>query len=234
MNSRTYKKCAFIIAAISILSIISLSAAEKDGFELLFPVDGVPKGWVVRMWNDLSKPAPSNAVWIVENGVLRGSKERGVWLVSEREYENFILEFEFKLGELGNSGCALRAPMKGDPAFEGMELQMADLRYNPKAKDSELTGGIYRAIAPKKQVYKPVEWNKYQITLKGNSLKVILNGELIQDVDLSQQNQEVKRHDGTIAPPVKDRPKRGHIGFQELSRGDTQVQIRNAKIKVLD
>lgn len=208
--------------------------SEGDGFVALFPDDGIPKGWVVRAWNDLSKPAPSNAVWKVENGILRGSKERGTWLVSEREYGDFILEFDFKLGELGNSGCALRAPMNGDPAFEGMELQMADLRYNPQAKDSELTGGIYRAIAPKKQVYKPTEWNHYQITLKGNYLKVVLNGEVIHDLDLSKQDQLVKRHDGSIAPPVKDRPKRGHIGFQELSRGGRQVQIRNAKIKVLD
>ena len=67
--------------------------------------------------------------------------------MSDREYTDFKLEFEFKLGPLGNSGVALRAPMKGDPAFDGMELQMADLRYNPKANEAELTGGIYRAIA---------------------------------------------------------------------------------------
>jgi hypothetical protein len=60
--------------------------------------------------------------------------------------------------------------MQGDTAFEAMELQMADLRYNTAAKDSELTGGIYRAIAPRKQVYKPTEWNKYQITLQGTRL----------------------------------------------------------------
>ncbi|MGC8829434.1 MAG: 3-keto-disaccharide hydrolase [Verrucomicrobiia bacterium] len=231
---KTIKNLSTVVVILFLFSSAGRAALDKEGFEKLFPEDGVPKGWVVRMWNDLSKPAPSNAVWRVENGVLFGSKERGTWLVSEREYENFVLEFEFKLGELGNSGCALRAPMKGDPAFEGMELQMADLRYNPQAKDSELTGGIYRAIAPKKQVYKPTEWNHYIISLNGNSLKVVLNGELIHDLDLSKQEQTVKRHDGSIAPPVKDRPKRGHIGFQELSRGDTQVQIRNARIKVLD
>jgi hypothetical protein len=114
-----------------------------------------------------------------------------------------------------------------------MELQMADLRYNTAAKDSELTGGIYRAIAPRKQVYKPTEWNKYQITLQGTKLKVLLNGELIHDLDLAEQDQEVKRHDGSVAPKVKDRPLKGHIGFQELSRGDTNVQIRGARIREL-
>jgi hypothetical protein len=124
--------------------------------------------------------------------------------------------------------------MRGDPAFDGMELQMADFRYNPQAKDSELTGGLYRAVAPTRQLYRPTEWNRYQITLKGSHLKVVLNGDTIQDINLEEQTQSVKRHDGSAAPPIKDRPQRGHIGFQELSRGDTHVQIRNARIQVLD
>jgi hypothetical protein len=123
--------------------------------------------------------------------------------------------------------------MKGDPAFDGLELQMADLRYNPQAKESELTGGLYRAVAPTKQVYKPTEWNRYEVTLNASRLKVVLNGETIQDISLDEQTQEVKRHDGSLAPPIKDRPRKGHIGFQELSRGD-HVLIRNARIKVLE
>ncbi len=99
---------------------------------------------------------------------------------------------------------------------------------------TKLTGGLYRAIAPRKQLYKPTEWNHYQITLQGPRLAVILNGEIIQDINLDQQNQEVKRHDGKLAPPIKDRPRRGHIGFQNLSRGGGEVLIRHARIKELD
>ena len=206
----------------------------QGGFVSLFPEDGVPKGWTVRAWDDVRNAAQGNPVWRVENGVLHGGEPRGSWLLSEKEYGDFELEFEFKLGETGNSGCALRVPLYGDPAFDGMELQMADFRYNPQAKDSELTGGIYRAIAPTKQVYKPTEWNKYHVTLRGDHLRVVLNGETIQDLDLREQNQSVKRHNGADAPPVKDRPRKGHIGFQELSRGAEHVQIRNARIKVWD
>jgi hypothetical protein len=223
--------------AISVLITAVFSAAgmchAADDFTPLFPKDGVPAGWIVTTWNDLGKPPERDVKWTVKEGVLTSGAPRGTWLVSEKEYGDFELHFEFKLGETGNSGCALRTPMKGDPAFEAMELQMADLRYNTEAKDSELTGGIYRAIAPLKQVYKPTEWNKYQITLQGSKLQVVLNGELIHDLDLATQDQEVKRHDGSMAPKVKDRPRRGHIGFQELSRGDTHVQIRGAKIKEL-
>ena len=208
-------------------------ADDKDGFVRLFAQDGPPKGWSVREWNDLAKAAGNDTAWTVKDGVLNSGKRRGTWLVSDKEYGDFILEFEIKLGELGNSGVALRAPLKGDPAFDGMELQIADFRYNTKAKDSELTGGIYRAIAPTKLVYKPAEWNTCRIELKGTHLKVVLNGEMIQDVDLTKFDQPVKRHDGSDAPPVKDRPRKGHIGFQHLSRDNVPVQIRAARIKEL-
>ena len=224
-------------ATLLVLMTVAVAPAQtpaEDGFVPLFPEEGVPKGWLVRAWNDLSKPADGDVKWFVKDGILNGGQTRGTWLVSERQYSDFILKYEFKLGELGNSGCALRAPLFGDPAFDGMELQMADYRYNTSAKDSELTGGIYRAIAPLKQVYKPTEWNSYLITVAGSHMHVVLNGVLIQDLDLSKQAQEVKRHDNSLAPRVKDRPRRGHIGFQELSRGGSHVQIRNARIKVLN
>jgi len=206
-------------------------AAEDKGFVPLFPADGTPKSWVVRTWNDVSKEAKGD--WKVQNGMLIGGLPRGNWLMSEKEYGDFILEYEFKLGELGNSGCALRAPMNGDPAFDGLELQMADFRYNTNAKPSELTGGLYRAVAPTKQVYKPTDWNKYRITLKGPKVEVDLNGEKILNLSLDEQTKTVKRHDGTDAPPLKDRPRKGHIGFQNLSRGEGHVEIRNARIKEL-
>jgi hypothetical protein len=208
--------------------------AAEEGFVPLFPTNGVPAGWLVRAWDDVRNPAAGNPVWKVEQGVLQGGEPRGSWLLSEQEYGDFILEFDFKLGERGNSGCALRVPLRGDPAFDGLELQMADLRYNPEAKDSELTGGIYRAVAPGRQVYRPTEWNHYRIVCQGPQVKVHLNNELILDVNLEQQTQTVKRHDGNDAPPLRDRPRKGRIGFQELSRDGAHVQIRNARIKVLN
>lgn len=219
-----------ILASWSVATAVFAAEPVKDKSVQLFTTDGAPMNWLVRRWDDVSKVPEKPSAWIFEKGVLHGSRERGSWLMSEQEYSDFLLDFEFKLGPLGNSGLALRAPLKGDPAFDGMELQMVDKRYNPKANDAELTGGLYRAVAPLKQVYKPTEWNRYEITLKGNSLRVLLNGEVIHDRDLSKETRVIKRHDGSDVPPIKDRPRRGHIGFQELSRGDVGVQIRNVRI----
>ncbi|HEY3394648.1 MAG TPA: DUF1080 domain-containing protein, partial [Lacipirellulaceae bacterium] len=114
-----------LVVALLAFSILDSSAVSNDGTsgegEALFAEEGVPKGWSVRLWNDISKPAGTKDSWVVREGVLHGGEPRGTWLVSEREYENFTLEFEFKLGALGNSGLALRSPLKGDPAFDGME-----------------------------------------------------------------------------------------------------------------
>lgn len=232
---RTLALHRFILLC-TLLSAASSGGAQpesEEAFTLLFPEEGVPQGWTVRRWNDVSLPASPGVKWRVQGGILRGSDPRGTWLMSEREYTNFILKYDFRLGTQGNSGCALRAPLSGDPAFDGMELQMADLRYNPQAKPSELTGGIYRAIRPDMQVYKPTQWNSVEVRLMGPRLRVTLNGQLIHDLNLDEQSQSVKRHNGASAPPVKSRPRKGHIGFQELSRGNSQVQIRNARIKVL-
>src|SRR3954469_18701837 len=218
------------------ISILLLLGAQKAAdFAPLFPDEGAPKGWSVRAWDDVKKDGPKEAAWMVKDGVLNGSEPRGTWLVSEKPYGDFILDFEWKLGERGNSGCGIRFPDAGDPAFDGLEIQMCDARYNnPPDGPDKLTASLYKALAPTKQVYKPTEWNHYVITAIDSKIKVELNGEVVQDVDLSQYDKGIERHDGSAAPPLKDRPRKGHIGFQELSRGGGHVQIRNARIKVLD
>src|SRR5687767_3917396 len=85
---------AVVVIAVAVLFAATPSKSDEkraggdtDGFVPLFPEPGVPKGWVVRAWDDVAKPAPDGAAWRVdENGVLHGSDPRGTWLVSEREY----------------------------------------------------------------------------------------------------------------------------------------------------
>src|SRR5687767_8677939 len=140
--------CALLLAFFSVAAGRQAISEPNAGpaFTPLFHGEDPLSGWIVRRWDDVSEPAESR--WEFNDGVLHGGEPRGSWLLSEREYGDFVLEFEFKLGSLGNSGLALRAPLDGDPAFDGIELQMAELKYNPEAKLSELTGGLYRAVEP--------------------------------------------------------------------------------------
>jgi hypothetical protein len=228
---------SFSIFVSALLLLAGCQSPNSDsGFVTLFPQDGTPQDWMVRAWDDVSKQPAQLSAWKVVDGVLFGSEPRGTWLVSEKEYSDFILRFEWRLGERGNSGCGLRFPGKGDPAFDGLELQMADNRYTAPdvtVNDHELTGSFYRALSPSQQLYRPLEWNRYEISCVGSKILVRLNGVMIQDVDLETQEIKPQKHDGTLAPPLKLRPRSGHIGFQELSRGGGHVEIRNAEIKVL-
>jgi len=221
---------SFLLALLLVGQVAAGAASAADDFAPLFPNDGVPEGWRVTAWADVKYPPPEGAQWGVKDGVLHGSTPRGTWLVSECEYGDFILELEFKLGERGNSGVGLRFPLAGDPAFDGLELQIVDPRYygDDVVDASQLAGSLYPLIPPKKQIYRPGEWNKYVIECRGPQVKVVLNGEAIQDVNLDDQTETPER--GTS---LAKRPRSGHIGFQELSRGGAHVEIRGARIKEL-
>lgn len=225
-------RLALLCILLTAIACVSLCAAPADVEREplpLFGEKGAPKGWLVRAWDDIANAAPDGAAWNVdEQRILHGSDPRGTWLISEQEYGDFVLELDFKLPPRGNSGVALRCPLKGDPAFDGMELQIVEPRYyDDQGEPDQLTGSLYKAVAPTKQVFKPEAWNHYQITCDGPHVKVVLNDEVIQDVNLDEQAKPLER--GT---PLKGRPRRGHIGFQELSRGG-HVQIRNVFLRVL-
>lgn len=223
------------LSAVLFLLFASVGASERQPVRLFTEKGPVTKGWSVREWNDLTKVA-EGAQWTVdEQGVLHGSDPRGTWLISEKEYSDFHLELEFKLPPQGNSGVALRAPLRGDPAYDAMELQIVDPRYYEGHGEAfQLCGSIYRGIPPAKSVFKPEEWNQYQITCQGPHVKVVLNGETIQDFNLDEQTKVLHRDDPKKESlPLKERPRKGHIGFQELSRGG-HVQIRNVTLQVLD
>src|SRR5687767_4718672 len=86
--------------------LLGCQTIPQSKFVPLFPEEGVPAGWVVRAWANVKDPGPQGAQWMVKEGVLHGSNPRGTWLMSEKEYGDFILDFEFKLPEQGNGGCA--------------------------------------------------------------------------------------------------------------------------------
>jgi hypothetical protein len=219
-----------ILAAVVALFVAVAPGQDDAGWTPLFKEDGEPKGFRVTAWDDVSKPPPQGAKWVVKDGVLHGSNPRGTWLVSDKEYSDFELRLEFKVAEQGNSGIGLRFPDKGDPAFDGLELQIMGPKYRGDAKvpENEKTGGIYQLLEPKDpSAFKPNDWNKYDVILKGSKLTVKLNDVLIQDVNLDEHKFTPQRG----SSPAQ-RPRKGHIGFQELSRGNTTVQIRNARVKV--
>jgi hypothetical protein len=162
--------------------------------------------------------------WGVDKGVLF-VKGGGGWLMTEKEYANFELRLDFKVPKGGNSGVALRSPMKGDPAYTGMEIQILDDPSYKGLQKWQHTGSIYGVVPASKVSTKPVgEWNSYRITCKGRQVTIELNGEKVVDADLDASVKEhAKAHPGILR-------KAGHIGLQEHGG---RVEFRNLYVKEL-
>ena len=80
-------------------------------------------GKTLNGWTLLGKKGPG---YLVQDGKLICPPGGGGNLLSEKEYTDFILRFEFKLEEGSNNGLAIRYPGTGDPAYAGVELQVLD------------------------------------------------------------------------------------------------------------
>lgn len=122
-----------------------------SSLQTLVSVDGPPAGWVIRNWMDIAQLAPTNAVWTVQDGVLRSGIPRGTWLVAEPEYGDFTLEFDFRLGERGNGAVGLRLPAGGNPSTDALEIRLVDPAFfgaNYVAPSQDLTGSLCKLIPP--------------------------------------------------------------------------------------
>src|SRR5262249_38091435 len=107
----------------------------------------------------------------VVDGVIRVKPDRGGNLLTEREYDNFVVRLEFKLPPAGNNGLAVHTPGPGDDAaYQGFELQILDDR-DPKYADLheyQVHGSLY-GVAPAKRGYlRPLdEWNYEEAVVDG-------------------------------------------------------------------
>jgi hypothetical protein len=164
--------------------------------------------------------------WGAENGVLFTKGGDGGWLATVREYDNFELELEFRVGEGGNSGVFLRAPRQGDPAYTGLEVQVLDdasPRY-ATLRPWQYCGSIYGVVAAAKGAVKqPNEWQHFRIVARGPRVTVTLNGIQVVDADLVAHMDRESAH-----PGLKRRS--GYIGLQ--CHGD-RVEYRNITLKEL-
>jgi hypothetical protein len=173
----------------------------------------------------------------IENGVIYSTKEDGGNLYTEKEYANFVLRFEFRLTPNANNGIGIRAPLVGDAAYVGMEIQVLDDSGSQYANllPGQYHGSIYKVAPAKRGFQKPVgEWNSEEITANGRRVSVKLNGTIIVDCNLDEVTDAatLKEH-RDLTKPEGSRGianTTGHIGF--LGHG-AHVEFRNIRIKVL-
>ncbi len=165
----------------------------------------------------------------VVDGAIRCQAGKGGTLHTEETYGDFVVRLEFKVPPGGNNGLAIRYPGEGNPAYAGMtELQVLDNTAEKYAKldQRQYHGSAYGMVAAQRGYLRPVgEWNYQEVTVKGSTIKVELNGTVILDTDLA----DVKEFMGKKAHPGKDLTE-GSFGF---AGHNDPVMFRNIAIKKL-
>jgi hypothetical protein len=197
-------------------------AEEKEGFVPLF--NGV----------DLSNWVGNLKDYYAADGMILCDPAKGGDgnLYTGREYSDFILRFEFRLTPDANNGLGIRAPLEGDAAYVGMELQILDneAEMYKNLQPYQYHGSVYGVIPAKRGFQKPVgEWNTQEVIANGNRITVTLNGTVILDGDIAEASKNfTETADHRKHPGLSN--KSGHIGF--LGHGYA-VAFRNLRIKEL-
>ncbi len=193
--------------------------AQEAGFQSLFNGENLD-GWV------LVHTANSGRGYIVEDGSIVCPRDGGGNLLTMGEYGDFVLRFEFRTEPGGNSGVGIRAPLEGDIAYVGMEIQILDhdhARYAGKIQPWQRHGSVYNVHAAHADALRPAgEWNEQEIRADGERIVVTLNGQVITDADLSTVTDPA-----TLAKHPGIRREKGRIGF--LGHGSL-VEFRNIRI----
>lgn len=164
--------------------------------------------------------------WRIENGALVGGSltenvPRNDFLVTTREFSDFVLRLQFNLeGTEGfiNSGVQFRSQRAKTPAHEMVGYQ-ADIGakywgalYDETRRNTVLAGPDQAAILKHVRLN---DWNDYEIHARGRHIRLVLNGQ--QTVDYTEPDPSI--------------PQTGRIGLQIHGGGKAQVSFRNITIE---
>ena len=217
----------FTASLLTALLLPSLASADDTGFVPLFNGKDF-SGWSIKS---------GKATYKIEGDVIVGTTVKGspnTFLVTDKQYSDFALQFDTKLHNNLNSGCQIRSLLKNvDKDKFGGRLYGPQVESEASGEKGAEAGYIYGEatgrgwLTPKDKLvphknFKDGEWNHFRIVAKGANIKTWINGELISDLS----DEEI----------YKTHPK-GHFGFQVHGIGKNQGPFtaawKNIKIKEL-
>jgi hypothetical protein len=198
------------------------------------------KAWPDLFAADLSNAVFAAGVWSWKDGELQPKdKDEAIW--TKQEYENFIIDLEFKLEPAANSGVFVYNTDMPNWIPNTIEIQILD-DAAPKWAGIPANwkcGGIFGHTAPlQAAVKKAGEWNRMTIRCEGPLISVLLNGQLVTDANMKDWKSGTKNPDGSDIPAFEPRPlsemaTKGRIGLQG-AHGGIPTHFRHLKIKSLD
>jgi len=157
---------SFLLVCLAFPVTVAESAAGEDGFRPLFNGKDLT-GW--------KADEQAKQHWAVADGIIKyDGKGRDLW--TEQSFTDFMLKVDWRIEGNADSGIYLRGSSKAQANIWNNPLGSGEVwGYRTDAKMPE---EIRKAATPKKKADKPIgEWNTFVITLKGEQLTVVLNGE---------------------------------------------------------
>ena len=247
MAGTIFKVITLWAAAISPVILTAMAAAPSAAHAAGTAAAGAaatgaaaPKSWEVmfngkitdafRGWNSESMPEG----WRVVDGAL--TKDGNVdELVTRKQYANFDLRLDWKIGKEGNSGIFYRSTREYDHIYwSGPEYQLLDDANAPDGK-SPLTAagsdyGLYPAMAG---VVKPYgEWNHSRLVVRGNHVEHWLNGKKVVSYELNSAEWKAKVAASKFSKyPNYGLAAAGYIGIQGDHPGS--IALRDIRIREL-
>lgn len=205
----------------------TLTESEKQaGWILLFD------GRTQAGWMNSDRTAPRTPV---EDGALNPHRAGHYMLVHTQQWSDFVLSLDFKISPKCNSGVFIRTspltPRPGkDVGFNGLEIAIDDTT----TAGYHDTGALYDLAKPRRNAMRPAgEWNHLEITCQGATLKIKLNEEWVNEVDLERFSEPNRRPDGSehkFDIAYQKHPRQGYIGLQDHG---SPCWYKNIKLKPL-
>ena len=158
-------------------------------------------------WVDVNT---SPETWRVQDSLLICSGLPIGVMRSDRQYENFILEIEWRHMEAGgNSGVFIWSegtPWQDDPLTKAIEVQMLELAYAPMNNRTEdyVHGELFptmgmtavpdnprgiRSKSLEKRCKGQGEWNKYVVVAVDGTVKLSVNGKFVNGLSKSERKK---------------------------------------------
>lgn len=172
-----------IVLGTTALAVALLGAADEERSEFVPLFDGK----TLNGWRTPAGAQPKTG-WEVVDGAIHHLKGRGGHLVSEKQFTDFELRFEWKIAKGGNSGVKYRMTHTTKGLY-GCEYQLLDDPNHSNGKNPRTRlGALYDLYAPDESIKEPRpvgEYNQSRIIAQGPKLEHWLNGKRILNVDTS-------------------------------------------------
>lgn len=206
---------------LQLLVVVGATAADpEDAWQPIFNGRALD-GWKVDGFGQYEDRGVPKPVWTAGDGEIHCAGRGFGFLRYDRKLDDFALRLEYRLAKEGNSGVGIRGPVFTGPAetrpsLAGYEIQLLDDAGQQPTDRS--TGSLYRYVAPATSAARPAgEWNTLEIECRGPRIRVVLNGQTIQDLDQ------------TTVESLAQKPLRGFISLQNHgSRADfRQIELKS-------